>query len=46
MNNDSWFTTTKIEKDDFDHIQNIIINSGELTEKVPYEKLVDTSFSS
>ena len=46
MNNDSWFTTTKIEKDDFDHIQDIIISSGELTEKVPYEDLVDTSFSS
>ena len=46
MNNDSWFTTTKIEKDDFDHIQDIIISSGELTKKVPYEDLVDTSFSS
>lgn len=37
---DSWFTTTKIKEDDFNHIQDIMINAGELKNKVPYNKLV------
>lgn len=37
---DSWFTTTKIKEDDFNHIQDIMINAGELTKKVSYNKLV------
>ncbi len=43
--NDSWFTTTYINEDDFNHIQEIMEASGELIEKVPYNKLVDNSFS-
>lgn len=42
---DSWFTTTYIEESDFEHIQEIMENAGYLTEKVPYNKLVDNSFS-
>ena len=37
---DSWFTTTKINENDFNHIQDIMINAGELKNKVPYNKLV------
>lgn len=43
--NDSWFETTKISKEDFDHIQEIIKSAGELQKQAPYDKLVDTSFS-
>ena len=39
-NIDSWFTTTKITEKDFNHIQDIMINAGELKNKVPYNKLV------
>lgn len=37
---DSWFTTTEIKEDDFNHIQEIMISAGELKNKVPYNKLV------
>lgn len=43
--NDSWFTATYINEDDFNHIEEIMEAAGELTEKVPYDKLVDNSFS-
>ncbi len=43
---DSWFTSTKIEEEDFEHIQDIVMEAGELDSKIPYEVLVDTSFSS
>ena len=39
-NIDSWFTTTEIKEKDFNHIQDIMINAGELKNKVPYNKLV------
>lgn len=42
---DSWFTTTYIEEKDFEHIEEIMKNSGYLKEKVPYNKLVDNTFS-
>lgn len=45
MDIDSWFTTTYIEEKDFNHIQEIMQNSGELTTKAPYDKLVDTTFA-
>lgn len=45
MNNDSWFTTTKITEEDFNHIQEIVISAGELEKKLPYKDLVDTSFA-
>ena len=33
-------TSTKITKKDFEHLEDIIINAGELEKKVPYDKLV------
>lgn len=42
---DSWYDTTKITEESFYHIQEIMESAGELTKKVPYEKLVDTTFS-
>ena len=42
---DSWFTTTYIEKKDFEHIEEIMKNAGYLKENVPYDKLVLNTFS-
>lgn len=42
---DAWFDNTYISEDDFNHIQEIMENAGELEKKAPYDKLVDTSFS-
>lgn len=38
--NDAWPSSTDISKEDFNHIQEIMINSGELDKKTPYEKLI------
>lgn len=38
--NDTWPTTTKFSKNSFDHLQDIMIDYGEITEKVPYSKLM------
>lgn len=38
--NDAWPSSTDISKEDFNHIQEIMINSGELDKKAPYEKLI------
>lgn len=43
--NDSWFTTTYIEENDFNHIKEIVKSAGELDKNAPYDKLVDNSFS-
>lgn len=43
--NDSWFSTTFINEQDFNHIQDIMKSAGELDEYVPYSELVDTTFS-
>ncbi len=43
--NDSWFTTTEIKEEDFNHIMDIMESAGELDKRVPFEDLVDTSFS-
>jgi NitT/TauT family transport system substrate-binding protein len=42
---DSWYDTTKLNKKDFSHIQEIIKNDGELEKEAPFNKLVDNSFS-
>lgn len=42
---DSWYKTTYINEEDFNHIQTIVENAGELTKRAPYNKLVNTSFS-
>lgn len=41
---DAWYDTSFIREKDFDHIQEIIDNAGELEKKAPYEKLVDTTY--
>lgn len=38
--NDTWPKTTKFKKTSFDHLQDIMIDYGELKEKVSYEKLM------
>ena len=45
IDNDSWFDTTYITEEDFDHIQDIIDNAGKLDKKAPYDKLVDNTYS-
>lgn len=42
---DSWFENTYIEKKDFNHIEEIMINAGKLEKKAPYNKLVNNTFS-
>lgn len=39
-NADSWPTSTKFEEASFDHLQDIMIASNELKEKVPYSELM------
>lgn len=38
--NDAWASSSEITKKDFDHLQEIIINAGELDKKAPFEKLI------
>ena len=38
--NDAWADSTKISKEDFNHLQEIIISAGELEKKAPYDKLI------
>lgn len=42
--NDSWFDTTEIKEEDFNHIQEVMENSEALEKRAPYDKLVDTHF--
>lgn len=42
---DAWFTTTYITEDNFNHIQEIAENAGQLSERAPYDKLVNNKFS-
>ena len=42
---DAWFDNTYISEEDFNHIQEIMENSGELSKKAPYNKLVDMTYS-
>lgn len=42
---DSWYDTTYISEEDFNHIQDIIENAGELDERAPYDKLVDNTYA-
>lgn len=43
--NDAWNKNTYFSKESFDHLQDIIQEAGELDRKVPYKKLVNTTFS-
>lgn len=38
--NDAWADSTNISKDDFNHLQEIMISAGELENKAPYNKLI------
>ena len=40
----AWYRTPEISEEDFNRIQDIMIDSGTLEEKVPYKNLVDTRF--
>ena len=42
---DSWYDTTYISKKNFNHIEEIATNAGELEKKAPYNKLVDNTYS-
>lgn len=42
---DSWFETTYIEEENFNHIQTIMESAGELDKKAPFSKLVDNTYS-
>lgn len=41
----TWKDNLVFEKDSFELLQDILESSGELTERVPYEELVDTEFA-
>ena len=38
--NDAWASSTKISKEDFEHLQEIMTSAGELDKKAPYDKLI------
>lgn len=42
---DAWNQTPVMTKDSFDRLQDVIEQSGELSTRVPFEELVDNSFS-
>ena len=44
-NNDAWKKNTYFSEEEFNHLQDIMIEANELDKKVPYKELVDTSFS-
>ena len=44
-NVDSWFKTTYIEKENFDHIQEIMESADALTSRVDFDKLVNNEYS-
>lgn len=45
MDIDAWFENTYISEENFNHIQEIIENSNELTNRAPYDKLVNNQRS-
>lgn len=44
-NIDSWFTTTYITEENFNHIQEIAENAGQLDKRAPFDKLVNNTYS-
>ena len=42
--NDAWMKNTYFSKEQFNHLQDIMIEAKTIKNKVPYKKLVDTSF--
>lgn len=45
IDNDSWFTTTYISEENFNHIQEIAENAGQLDKRAPFDKLVNNKYS-
>ncbi len=43
--NDAWMKDTYFTEESFDHLQDIMIEAGQLEKKVPYDDLVNTTFS-
>lgn len=43
--NDAWMKNTYFTEESFNHLQDIMIEAGELQNKVPYNDLVNTTFS-
>ena len=42
---DSWYKTTYIDENDFNHVQEIMENSKQLDKKAPYDKLINNKYS-
>lgn len=45
MESDSWYKTTYISKEGFDHIKEIVDFNGLLTKDVEYEVLIDNTYN-
>ena len=45
MDNDSWYQTTYITNEGFEHIKEIIDFNGLLTKDTPYDKIVDNTYN-
>ena len=41
---DAWKTNPELKPDDFDLLQTVMIEAGELEEKVPYEAIVNMEY--
>ena len=42
---DSWYKTTYINENDFNHVQDIAENANQLDKRAPFDKLVDNTYS-
>ena len=42
---DTWKSYLNFEKESFELLQELLLDAGELKEKVPYEKLVTTKYT-
>lgn len=42
---DAWYYTPHMSKEAFERLQDVIVEAGELTERVPFEKLVNNTFA-
>ena len=42
---DAWPNNTTFTEESFNHLQDIMIEAGQLEKKVPYDDLVNTTFS-
>lgn len=44
MDIDPWYSSSFINEEDFNHIEDIMENANELEKRAPYDKLVDTTY--